>query len=57
MKSNRVIILSLYEVEEAVKSYVRKKYHEKLCETDVLTSISTTESLTEFHFSCKECVE
>ncbi len=39
MKSSRTQILSFSEVEEAVRTFVRQKYHEKIDKDDTLCSV------------------
>jgi hypothetical protein len=53
MQSNRVIVLSMSELEEAIKMYVRKKYHEKLEDLTHLCDISVDDAVS-FVF-CKDC--
>lgn len=56
MQSNRNIVLSLAEVEEAIKTYIRKKYHEKLDDLTHLcdVKVSQVDDAVTFNF-CKEC--
>lgn len=55
MLSNRNIVLSMAEVEEAIKTYIRKKYHEKLDDLTHLTYISGEDDSGVIFNFCKEC--
>ena len=56
MKSSRTQILSFNEVSEAVKAYIKQKYHERIDKEDPLTSMVVNNEDSSVSFTFMEVV-